>query len=370
MSQDSISNDAGTGTETTLRSRLRVRLFGLLMLLGITTALLQLEQTAALSASSRALLGVLLFLGGALLSISILSLVQRNLLDLLVQVRSWARKVREGRNADPIPAPVYSGFSDLAADLNQLGKRLVPAGRKQNPHLFDEHDLEERSLQILYEVVSSINTAHGLDDLLSRFLYTLKRITHARAAAIWVTQKQGALELSACSGLNESLIHPNRHEVRRCLYERALTEGRIWVEKDLVKCEKIAGERFFEQNHIGLVSVPMRYRGRVTGVINLFLDIKLIEQIEGLKPLLTSIASASRSNAPTARKRTTSIASMTNAPVSRTSCTIHSPRASPACAIRYGSWTRPCTRVMNPPPGSNWNASRTAWTRPIPNCAA
>jgi two-component system nitrate/nitrite sensor histidine kinase NarX len=36
--------------------------------------------------------------------------------------------------------------------------------------------------------------------------------------------------------------------------------------------------------------VPMRYRGRVTGVINLFLDIKLIEQIEGLKPLLTSIA--------------------------------------------------------------------------------
>jgi two-component system nitrate/nitrite sensor histidine kinase NarX len=290
MSQASISNDASTGRESTLRSRLLVRLFGLLVLLGITTALLQLEQTTGLSVFSRALLGVLLFLGGAVLSISILSLVQRNLLEPLVQIRSWARKVREGRYTDPIQAPAYSAFADLAADLNQLGKRLVPAGRKQNPHLFDEHDLEERSLQILYEVVSSINTAHGLDDLLSRFLYTLKRITHARAAAIWVTQKQGPLELSACSGLNESMIHSNRHDVRRCLYERALTEGRIWVEKDLVKCEKIAGERFFQQDHIGLVSVPMRYRGRVTGVINLFLDIRLIEQIEGLKPLLTSIA--------------------------------------------------------------------------------
>ena len=42
---------------------------------------------------------------------------------------------------------------------------------------FTEQDLEERSLQILYEVVSSINTAHGLDDLLTRFMYTLKRIT-------------------------------------------------------------------------------------------------------------------------------------------------------------------------------------------------
>ena len=290
MSQDSISNDAATGRESTLRSRLLLRLSGLLVLLGITTALLQLEQIAGLSVTSRVLLGVLLFLGGAVLSISILSLVQRNLLEPLMQVRVWAREVRAGRDTAPIPAPACSGFADLATNLNQLGKRLVPAGRKQNPHLFDEHDLEERSLQILYEVVSSINTAHGLDDLLSRFLYTLKRITHASGAAIWVTQKQGPLELSACSGLNESMIHNNRHDVRRCLYERALTEGRIWVEKDLVKCEKIAGERFFEQDHIGLVSVPMRYRGRVTGVINLFLDIKLIEQIEGLKPLLTSIA--------------------------------------------------------------------------------
>ena len=42
---------------------------------------------------------------------------------------------------------------------------------------FSEKNLEEKSLQILYEVVSSINTAHGLDDLLTRFMYTLKRIT-------------------------------------------------------------------------------------------------------------------------------------------------------------------------------------------------
>jgi two-component system nitrate/nitrite sensor histidine kinase NarX len=290
MSQASSNNGASKVKESTLRSRLLVRLFGLLFLLGITIALLQLDRTAAFSSTSRALLGVLLFVTGAALSLSIISLVQHNLLDPLVHIRAWARKMCEGRYTDPIPSPVYSGFAELATDLNRLGKRLGPAGKKQNAHLFDEHDLEERSLQILYEVVSSINTAHGLDDLLSRFLYTLKRITHARAAAIWVAQKQGAMELSACSGLDESMLHSRRHEVRRCLYERALTEGRIWVEKDLEKCEKIAGKRFFEQHDIGLVSVPMRYRGRVTGVINLFLGRDLIEQVENLKPLLTSIA--------------------------------------------------------------------------------
>ena len=155
---------------------------------------------------------------------------------------------------------------------------------------FSDKDLEGKSLQILYEVVSSINTAHGLDDLLTRFMYTLKRITKSQAAAIWVLQNTGQMELSSSSGIDESLLLPDRRDVRRCLYERAFTEGKIWVEKDLEKCEKIAGRRFFEDRNTGLVAVPMRYRGLVTGIINLFLDRSLIESIDTIKPLLTSIA--------------------------------------------------------------------------------
>ena len=155
---------------------------------------------------------------------------------------------------------------------------------------FSEKDLEEKSLQILYEVVSSINTAHGLDDLLTRFMYTLKRITKSQAAAIWVVQNTGHVELSSSSGIDESLILPDRKDIRRCLYERALTEGKIWVEKDLAKCEKIAGRRFFDNDSTAMVAVPMRYRGIVTGVINLFLDTSLIESIDSIKPLLASIA--------------------------------------------------------------------------------
>jgi len=153
-----------------------------------------------------------------------------------------------------------------------------------------ERSLEEKSLQILYEVVSSINTAHGLDDLLSRFMYTLKRITKSQAAVIWVLQNNGYMQLSASSGIDESLLVPDRKDVRRCLYERAFTEGKIWVEKDLQKCEKIAGRRFFERENTGLVAVPMRFRGVVTGVINLFLDTSDIESIDAIRPLLTSIA--------------------------------------------------------------------------------
>ena len=146
------------------------------------------------------------------------------------------------------------------------------------------------SLQILYEVVAGINTAHSLDDLLTRFLYTLKRFTHAHGAAIWVENEQQLPELVASSGIEESLLLPERQDVRRCLYERAATEGKMWVEDNLNKCEKIAGQRFFREDNIGLVSLPMRYRGRIIGVINLFLEAGLIAGIEELKPLLTSIA--------------------------------------------------------------------------------
>ncbi|MCK5383579.1 MAG: GAF domain-containing protein [Gammaproteobacteria bacterium] len=164
-----------------------------------------------------------------------------------------------------------------------------PSGKEDKTRSGDQ-DLEERSLQILYEVVSSINTAHGLDDLLTRFMYTFKRITQSRATAIWVSQQSGQMELSASSGIDEAMILPDRQDVRRCLYERAATEGKIWVETDLKKCEKIAGSRFFDEAQTGMVAVPMRYRGKVTGVINLFMDSELIEQIASLKPLLTSIA--------------------------------------------------------------------------------
>lgn len=68
-----------------------------------------------------------------------------------------------------------------------------------------------------------------------------------------------------------------------------MTEGKIWIDKNLDKCEKIAGRSFFERQDIALISIPMRYRGNIVGVINLFLGKDKIERIESMKPLLTSI---------------------------------------------------------------------------------
>jgi two-component system nitrate/nitrite sensor histidine kinase NarX len=277
------------GQHRTLRSRLLLRLIIVLLFMGAFTLLVAVDGSVAISPLTRILLGILLFAAGTAVLVSILGLVQQQLLDPLSHIKAWASRIREGQYSDPIPVPLYSAFADLAADLNQLGEQLSARNSRRGKTGFSGERLEDNSLQVLYEVVSGINTAHGLDDLLTRFLYTLKRVTHAHAAAIWIRQ-QGHMELAASSGIDETLILCERQEVRRCLYERAATEGKIWVEKDLEKCERISGRSFFEKQDIGLVAVPVRYRGNVTGVINLFSDSQFIKRIESCKPLLTSIA--------------------------------------------------------------------------------
>jgi two-component system nitrate/nitrite sensor histidine kinase NarX len=249
-----------------LRSRPWAGLAGLVLLLALTALLFMSGDSILPAGPGRTLVAVILSIGGLVLAFSTLATLR--------QSPSLAERPDSG-----------SGQQTPAAN------RHVPAtGNTRQPANGPSPSIEEDSLKILYEIVAGINTAHSLDDLLTRFLYTLKRFTHARGAAIWVENKQQYPELAASSGIDEALLHPDRQDVKRCLYERAATEGKIWVEDNLAKCEKIAGSKFFEEDNIGLISLPMRYRGRIVGVINLFLDNASLDRIDNIRPLLTSIA--------------------------------------------------------------------------------
>jgi GAF domain-containing protein len=250
----SQTSNIASGQARALRKRLLSRLAALLLVLAAALCCFVLEIPGLHDPQMRSLSAIVLLVTGLLLGYSMVTLVP-------------------GGHAPARQAQARATTGNISATSEQ-----------------NETPLEEEPLRILYELVSNINTAHSLDGLLTRFLYTFKRATSAHGAAIWVERNHQPPELSASSGIDEELLLPGRVDVRRCLYERAATEGKIWVERDLHKCEKIAGRRFFEQEGIGLVSVPMRYRGRTAGVINLFLDTGMINRLESIKPLLASIA--------------------------------------------------------------------------------
>jgi len=234
-----------------LRSRLLPRMLGLLLVIGLLWILVFTGSPVTPDQGVRLAMAIFLLLAGIWLAWSVLALVNTS-----------------------------------TADVPAGGTRAPESGVKTGA----TGDMEASSLQILYEVVSSINTAHGLDDLLTRFLFALKRVFRAPAAAIWVRSTSRRVELAASSGLDESLLLPDRADVRRSLYERAMTEGKIWVDASLNKFERIAGRTFFDRGDVGLVSIPMRYRGKVIGVINLFLESDMVAQVDTLRPLLTSIS--------------------------------------------------------------------------------
>jgi len=282
-----VVNRSGLGAahKATLRSRLLIRLLGLTIIMLLFLLVIFFKTS---SPGSQFLLPGILFIAGISIIFSILALVQKNLLDPLGYIRSWAKKVLAGRYADPIPAPAYSAFAELADDLNQLGRKLSKGGVHADTRGMLPEGVNHDSLQILYEMASSINSARGLDDLLTRFLYILKRVTNARGATVWIASGQERMDLVASNGIDESLILPDRPEMRRCLTERAITEGKIWVDSTLDKPEQIAGRKLFKEKDMGLVSIPLRFRSKILGVINLFLPTDIISGIDSIKPLLNN----------------------------------------------------------------------------------
>jgi two-component system nitrate/nitrite sensor histidine kinase NarX len=272
----------------TVRSRLLLKLLGLLLVLALFWLVVFSDRLVAISTEGRIVISAIVLLAGLWLARSVLVLVQASTSDPHGQISNRVRSLREGRHTDTMPQQPDPSCAELASNLHHLDSRPGNPSRNSG-EAADSGKLGSKSLQILYEIVSSINTAHGVDDLLTRFLFVLKRVTDAQAATIWVAYSPSRIELAASSGLDESLILPDRADIRRSLYERAMTEGKIWVDATLAKYEKIAGRPFFDRRDIGLVSVPMRYRGKIIGVINLFLEQGIIEEVDTLKPLLISI---------------------------------------------------------------------------------
>ena len=91
--------------KSTLRSRLLVRLAGLLLILFILGLVVLAGQLETVPAATGMILTTLLLVSGTVLAYSILSLVQHHLLDPLSSMKAWASALRQGKYTDPIPTP-------------------------------------------------------------------------------------------------------------------------------------------------------------------------------------------------------------------------------------------------------------------------
>lgn len=238
--------------------------------------------------------GMLLMSGVGLLGLS-LWITWRDYIEPINSLRAWILRMRGGDLSARMAVPKHGEFSHLAQDLNSLGTMLHSLARDTEQQLqqFTEHTHEKtRSLSILYDVAASINISRDLDDLLTRFLHTLKEVVGARAAAVRLLTRDGQMRLVSSLGLDDDMVE--REQVlpaQSCLCGQAVSGKEILYQADMLPCSKRVGRAFFGrgEGELAMLVVPLQYRGRTLGVYNLYVDKAIYEDRTDLRELFTSI---------------------------------------------------------------------------------
>jgi len=219
--------------------------------------------------------------------------IRNYLLNPLTELRNWAVDMTAGNLSARLPESYPGEFTALAQDINTLSENLQNLSedmqsqvRKQTYHI----EQKTRSLEIIYDVAASINVSRDLEDLLTRFLHTLKDVVHARAAVVRLATEDGQMRLVSSIGFDEDLM--NREQLipsNSCLCGDAYHQGKVLFQENIAECDKIIGRAFFGKEDVGMIVVPLQYRDRTLGVYNLFVYREDFNTTEDVEDLLTSI---------------------------------------------------------------------------------
>ncbi len=276
------------------RSRLFVPLTGLAaVLIGLACSGLLAVRYPDFSATLTVVLIGLLISAGVLFSV-ILYRIQRHLITPLSQVRHWARQMCSGRIAARIPKPNDGDFTELVRDINSLGEAVEALSMDLDTEVKKQTDRiaqKTHSLEVLYDVAATINVSRDLDDLLSRFLRTMKDVVNARAACVRLLDEHGTMRLVASVGLDTAkgeAEHVAGAKLKLRINDVDFAD--LSVEQDLSRdCGSQTALPYFDDPNVEMIAVPLQYRGNTLGVYNMFIDKPGLYDREDVKELLTSI---------------------------------------------------------------------------------
>ena len=147
-----------------------------------------------------------------------------------------------------------------------------------------------QSLDILYEIATSLSQPGSLEQLLEGFLDTFIELVDARAGSVRLATEDGHTRLIASRGLAPEVVERDRlMPAGGCPCGWASTEGGIRTQSGTGECAKLIGQPMLERDCTEFVVVPVQYQDRILGVYNLFLDRPLAAMGEDMPDLLISV---------------------------------------------------------------------------------
>ena len=214
------------------------------------------------------------------------------LLQPLLRLCNWAELMR-GVNLD---ARVEFGrgndFAELARDINMLGNMIKNLSRDTEVQLQKHTDhitRESRSLAILYDVASSINLSHDLNELFDSSLQSLCQNLNARAGIIRQFKGKNKKDIAAAFG---AINHTFLASADRFLSIENLdskTELEEICRVDRLAAETVFGTSSDEDGELLVLSVLLQYRADILGVIHLFFRADGSFNLDSYSEMLISI---------------------------------------------------------------------------------
>lgn len=178
--------------------------------------------------------------------------------------------------------------------INAITEDYQALSRSQQMRLNrQERSIEQKQhhLSVLFDVATCINRADNLEDLLYRFLNTLKEVVDARAATVRLLDDNDQMRLVASIGLDTNVVSLEETlPSSDCLCGRAIHAGGVQVRSNLKQCGLLVGQPFFkDESEVELLVIPLQYRDKMLGVYNLFIAKDQFEDLEEEHGLLISI---------------------------------------------------------------------------------
>jgi two-component system nitrate/nitrite sensor histidine kinase NarX len=275
---------------------------GRFRLLALCLALLLLLSAALLAAlfPAQPLLGALgdasaWMLGFALLLLALLVWqIWRELLQPLLRLCDWADLMRGVTLDARVRLPADSEFNELARDVNMLSNMIQNLSRDTEIQLQKHTDhitRESRSLAILYDVASSINDAHDLNELFDKSLQSLCHNLNASAGIIRQFQGKNKKHVVAAFGdINRTFlvsadrflpIHNPSDDIRLDRIYRV----------DRLDHATVFGADNGAASHgpLRVLSIVLQHRDSVLGAIHLFFPEDSAPDLDDYSSLLLSI---------------------------------------------------------------------------------
>ncbi|MFA5081344.1 MAG: ATP-binding protein [Hydrogenophilaceae bacterium] len=155
--------------------------------------------------------------------------------------------------------------------VSSLGKPVQDAA----DHLVEVSESNRLPVvEVLAEIASSMSSDANVGQMLTRFLEIMMRLSKAKAGVARVlTSDGGHLRMVGSMGLSPALVEKERYVPLECgICGRATLSQSSQVDSVMAVCSKQVRHLYFAQRCKTVYAIPLRHKGKVLGVYNLFMD--------------------------------------------------------------------------------------------------